>query len=175
MQFELRTFPTLKKIKNSKKIPKFYLRQSLLHKIKLALVYKVDPTSPNRQSQQPHFRQSSCQYKSKAFNKKRSVIRLQQPAHSRKPIPELFVLPFPFIPPNNVFCIEDELTVGPVVIANDDVDNVVENVVTFDGTGVDDTTDEDEAEDKDVDEDDRDEVSDADDDVVEDTDCDNVC
>ncbi len=50
------------------------------------MVYNVDPTSPSRQSQQPHFRQSSCQYKSKAFNRKRSVIRFPQPAQSRDPL-----------------------------------------------------------------------------------------
>lgn len=94
----------------------------------------MDPTSPKRQSQQPHFRQSSCQYKSKAFNKNRSVIRLQHPAHSRCPIPELLVFPLPFSPPSSVVCIV-ELLALPVV---DDVVDVVDNVdayaETLDGT-----------------------------------------
>lgn len=53
-----------------------------MHKIKFAFVYRVDPTSPNLQSQQPHFKQSSCQNMSSALSKYRSVIGLQQPAHS---------------------------------------------------------------------------------------------
>lgn len=60
------------------------------------MVYRVDPTSPNRQSQHPHFKQSSCQYKSKAFNRNRSVMRLQQPAHSRTPLQLLRLLLLPF-------------------------------------------------------------------------------
>ncbi|KAK6626374.1 hypothetical protein RUM43_006685 [Polyplax serrata] len=53
--------------------------------MRLAFVYKVDPTSPSLQSQQPHLRQSSCQNKSMALRRKRSVILLPQPAHSRGP------------------------------------------------------------------------------------------
>lgn len=84
----------------------------------------MDPTSPNRQSQQPHFKQSSCQYKSKAFSKNRSVIRLQQPAHSRNPIAEPLSLPPP--PPltplilfnKDVFCVATATTafVTPVAL-----------------------------------------------------------
>lgn len=85
----------------------------------------MDPTSPNRQSQQPHFKQSSCQYKSKAFSKNRSVIRLQHPAHSRKPIAVL-LLPLLLLPPiNDVFCVADiAALVTPVGIVDDAVDRV---------------------------------------------------
>ena len=48
---------------------KAYLRQSLLHNSKFPLVQSVDPTSPSLQSQQPHFRQSSCQYMSNALRR----------------------------------------------------------------------------------------------------------
>ncbi|GJQ88504.1 hypothetical protein Trydic_g17325, partial [Trypoxylus dichotomus] len=46
---------------------------------------RVEPTSPSRQSQQPHLRQSSCQKRSSALSRNRSVIRFPQPAHSRGP------------------------------------------------------------------------------------------
>lgn len=59
-----------------------------MQSIKLAFVYNVDPTSPNRQSQHPHLRQSSCQNKSKALSKNRSVILFPQPAHSLGPVPD---------------------------------------------------------------------------------------
>lgn len=50
--------------------------------MRLAFVYSVEPTSPSRQSQQPHFRQSSCQNRSRAFNRNRSVIGFWQPEQS---------------------------------------------------------------------------------------------
>lgn len=68
-----------------------YLRQSLLHKMRFALVYRVEPTSPSLQSQHPHLRQSSCQNKSKALSRNRSVILLPHPAHSFGPEVVLFV------------------------------------------------------------------------------------
>ena len=40
----------------------------------------MEPTSPKRQSQQAHFRQSSCQYLSSAFRRYRSLIFRLQPA-----------------------------------------------------------------------------------------------
>lgn len=78
----------------------------------------MDPTSPNRQSQHPHFKQSSCQYKSKAFNRNRSVMRLQQPAHSRIPLLVrlllLLLVPFALAPPlksSVVFWFDNTVTV----------------------------------------------------------------
>jgi hypothetical protein len=37
--------------------------------MRFPFVNRVDPTSPNLQSQQPHFRQSSCQYMSSALSR----------------------------------------------------------------------------------------------------------
>ncbi|GBL92003.1 hypothetical protein AVEN_135403-1 [Araneus ventricosus] len=48
--------------------------------MRLALVKRVDPTSPNRQSQQAHLRQSSCQNWSRAFSKYFSRIGFWQAA-----------------------------------------------------------------------------------------------
>jgi hypothetical protein len=43
--------------------------------MRFALVYRVEPTSPRRQSQQPHLRQSSCQNISSAWNKEINLLR----------------------------------------------------------------------------------------------------
>ncbi|GIX85547.1 uncharacterized protein CEXT_222791 [Caerostris extrusa] len=48
--------------------------------MRFALVKSVDPTSPRRQSQQAHFRQSSCQNWSRAFSRYLSRIGFWQAA-----------------------------------------------------------------------------------------------
>ena len=53
-----------------------------MQRIKFALVKSVDPTSPSRQSQQAHLRQSSCQRWSSALSRNRSFIALWHPKHS---------------------------------------------------------------------------------------------
>lgn len=76
-----------------------------MQSMRLALVYNVDPTSPKRQSQQPHLRQSSCQNKSNALSRNRSVMRFPQFAHSLA----IIAVP-PFRPVNAV-----AVTVPPLV------------------------------------------------------------
>lgn len=104
--------------------------------MRFAFVYNVEPTSPSLQSQQPHLRQSSCQNKSNALSRKRSVIRLPQPAHSRGAAELVFVV------------VETETGVGPetatavrALVACSPPDSVTNNnnkklFKTFNGKGV---------------------------------------
>ncbi|MPC38172.1 hypothetical protein E2C01_031675 [Portunus trituberculatus] len=52
--------------------------------MRFPLVKRVEPTSPSRQSQHPHFRQSSCQYISSAFSRNLGALWRIKRARTRK-------------------------------------------------------------------------------------------